>query len=148
MPFEPDIIVSEPEGFGITLVVKVRTSAEGIEELERQLKKYMVGMGSPVGMLVTPEHLWLYRDQYLSKSQDSVAKVGEFDVRNIFRGVPSRDASAFEQQVQSWLEGLSSESGLRKLPPKLRAAAEFYIVPAILHGEIRAGHPRSSLSPS
>jgi hypothetical protein len=56
------------------------------------------------------------------------------------------DAQAFEQLVQSWLEGLATESGLRELPTELRSTAQLYIVPAVTKGAVRAGHPRLSLS--
>jgi hypothetical protein len=104
-------------------------------------------MRCPVGVLVTPERLWLFRDRYLSSSEDSITQVGEFDVRSVLNFEHARtgraDALAFEQLVQSWLEGLATESGLRELPSP---AAQLYIVPAISQGAIRAGHPRPSLS--
>jgi hypothetical protein len=150
MAFEPDIIVTGPEGSEIALVVEVKMQLRDVQDSERQLKRYMLGMGSPVGLLITPERLWLYRDQYLSSSENSIARVGEFDVSKIlnFELAKSRqnDALAFEQLVQSWLEGLSTESGLRELPNLLKSAVQMYIVPAISQGTVRAGHPRPSLS--
>ena len=150
MAFEPDIVVSGAESSEIALVAEVKTSLGDIENSKLQLKKYMAAMRCPVGLLVTPERLWLFRDQYLSSSEDSITEVAEFNVKSIlnFDQVrPGRgDALAFEQLVQSWLESLSTESGLRKLPSELRPAAQLYIVPAVSQGTIRAGHPRSSLS--
>jgi hypothetical protein len=108
----------------------------------------MAGMGAPVGLLVTPELLRLYRDEYLSESADSIAEVGEFDVRGVLKSEANTgaDPAAFERTVQSWLEGLSSESSLRDLPLGLRRAAQMFLVPAILQGTVRAGQPRASLS--
>jgi hypothetical protein len=150
MGFTPDIIVTGPDGLDIALVAGVKTSPTGLDEWERQLKKYMAGMHASVGLLVTPERLWLYKDQYLSRSEDSIVRAGEFNVRDLLSfencGARSRDAAVFEQAVQSWLEGLSTESGLRELSPELRAATKMYIVPAISDGTIRAGHPRPSLT--
>jgi hypothetical protein len=146
MAFEPDIIVTGPEGLEIALVVAVKTDLRGLETSEQQLKKFMASMGSPVGILVTPERLRLYRDQYLSSlensGENSITKVSEFDVRSVFDSAQAGNKVAFERLVQSWLEGLSTESGLRELPPELRVAAQRYIVPAISQGAIRAGHPR------
>jgi hypothetical protein len=150
MAFEPDIIVVGPESSEIALVVDVKTDLRDRETAEHQLKKFMSAMGCPVGLLVTPQRLWLYRDRYLAASEDSITQVGEFDLKRVLRFEPSgashKDAFAFEELVQSWLEGLASESGLRELPSELRRAAELHIVPAISQGTIRAGHPRSSLS--
>ncbi len=65
MAFEPDIIVTGPEPSEIALIAEVKTSPLSIDESERQLKNYMAAIGSPVGILVTPEHLRIYHDQYL-----------------------------------------------------------------------------------
>ena len=142
MAFEPDIIVTGPENSEIALVVEVKTNVRGLEVSEQQLKKFMVAMRSPVGLLVTPDRLLLYRDEYLSSSEDSITKVGEFDIRNVLNFPQSGDELALERLVQSWLEGLSTESGLRELPPEFRGAAQRFLVPAISQGAIRAGHPR------
>jgi hypothetical protein len=105
----------------------------------------MAAVSSPVGLLITPEHLWIYRDRYLS-SDDSVIRVGEFNVKGVFQFAKSGNAAAdglgFERQVQSWLETLSTESGLKQLTPELRRAAQMYIVPALTQGSVRSGHPR------
>ena len=150
MAFEPDIIVTGPESPEIALVVEVKTNIRDLESTERQLKTYMAAMRCPVGLLVTPQHLWLYRDRYLASSEDSISRVGEFDVTSVLNFKQSdaerSDAVAFEGLVQSWLEDLATESGLRKLPSEFRRAAQLYIVPAISQGIVRAGHPRSSLS--
>jgi len=150
MAFEPDIVVTDPESAQFALVVEVKAESRGLGESVRQLKTFMLGAGCPIGLLVTPERLWILRDQYLSSSEDSIAEVGEFDVKDVLNFRPSgaagRDALAFERLVQSWIEGLSTESGLRELPAGLRGAAEMYIVPAISQGVVRAGHPRYSLS--
>jgi hypothetical protein len=142
MAFEPDIIVTGPEGSEIALVVEVKMNLRDLKTAEQQLKTFMAAMRTPIGLLVTPDRLLLYRDQYLPSSEESIAKVGEFDVRNLLKSAQAGDELAFERLVQSWLEGLSTESGLRELSPELRGAVQRYIVPAISHGEIRAGHPR------
>jgi hypothetical protein len=150
MAFEPDIIVTGADSSEITLVAEVKTSLHDIESSKLQLKKFMAAMRCPIGLLVTPERLWLFRDRYLSSSEDSIMQVAEFDVKSVLKFAQDRagraDALAFEQLVQSWLEGLATESGLRELPSELKPAVQLYIVPALSQGSIRAGHPRSSLS--
>lgn len=150
MAFEPDIIVTGTESSELTLVAEARISLRDIERSKLQLKKFMVAMRCPVGLLVTPERLWLFRDRYLSSSEDSITQVAEFDVKSVLNFEPVRaghtEALAFEQRVQSWLEGLATETGLRELPSELKRDAQLYIVPAISQGTIRAGHPRVSLS--
>lgn len=146
MAFEPDIIVTGPEPSEIALVAEVKTTSRSIDDSERQLKNYMAAVGSPVGLLVTPERLRIYRDQYLPSPGDSIVRVGDFNVKDLLRfekiGNATADALGFERQVQSWLETLSTESGLDELTPELRRAAQMYIVPALTQGSVRSGHPR------
>ncbi len=148
MALEPDIIVTGPEASDIALVVEVKTSVPDLESSERQLKTYMSAMRSPVGLIVTPQRLWLYRDRYLGTSLDSIVRVAEFDVDNVLNfehsGISRKDALEFERLVQAWLESLGTEAGLRELPTELRRAVQSYIVPAISQGAVRAGHPRLS----
>jgi hypothetical protein len=150
MAFQPDIIVTGAESSEIALVAEAKTSIRDIESSKLQLKKFMAAMRCPLGLLVTPERLWLFRDQYLSSSEDSIKQVAEFDVKKVLNFELTRtgggEALAFEQLVQSWLEGLATESGLRELPSELRSAAQLYIVPAVSQGTIRAARPRLSLS--
>lgn len=146
MAFGPDIIVTDPDAFEMLLVVEVLTSARELEESERQLKSYMADVRSPIGLLVTPERLRIYRDRYLAPGEDSVSQVGEFDVKAMFgvhagRTSPS-DEFAFEREVQAWLESLSMESALSQLQPKFRSAIQRYILPALLEGIVSSAHPR------
>ncbi len=149
MAFEPDIIVTGPEPAEIALVAEVKTGIRSLHDSERQLKNYMAAVSAPVGLLVTPEHLRIYRDQYIP-SGDSIVRVGEFNLTNILRfeksGNAVADALGFERQVQSWLETLSTESGLEELTLEFRRAAQMYIVPALTQGSVRSGHPRLSIT--
>jgi Uma2 family endonuclease len=146
MASEPDIIVTGPDASDVALIVEVKLSNQTLEDSERQLKAYMAALGSPVGLLVTPQRLQLYQDRYLPSLEDSIARVGDFDVNNILRFRSTQNVQAdsfdFERSVQSWLEGLSTESGLKALSPELRRAAQRYIVPALAQGIVRSGHPR------
>jgi hypothetical protein len=149
LAFEPDIIVTVAEGSEISLVAEVKTSLRDLEASKLQLKKFMAGMRCPVGLLVTPERLLLFRDRYLSSSTDSIAEIGEFDVKGVLnfklRPGPAQSLK-FEQLVQSWLERLATESGLCDLPPGLRRVVQLDILPAISQSPVRAGHPSSAPS--
>jgi hypothetical protein len=148
MPFEPDIIVTDSEG-SVALVAEAKTILRDLAETERQLKRYMVGMRCPVGLIVTPQTLCLYTDQYLSTSEDSVRSVATFDITNVLRFEPAhsgkRDEYAFEEAVQSWLENLTLEPEFRRLPENLAQAIQNYVLPALFRGAVRAAHPRHSL---
>ena len=142
MPFGPDIVVSDPESSDIVLVVEAKTSERNLPTSESQLKRYMVGMHCPVGILVTPKRFRLYRDRYLGTSEDSITQVADFDTKHVLKFEISEHDRGGEYQfvrlIQAWLEGLNSEAGLRQLPDDLRRAAQLYIFPAVSQGVVRA----------
>ena len=146
MAFGPDIIVTDPESSDIVLVVEVKTSERNLRTSESQLRRYMVGMRCPVGILVTPKRFRLYRDRYLGTSDDSITQVAEFDTKHVLKskisGDDREDEYKFVRFVQAWLEGLNSEAGLRELPDDLRRAAQLYVFPAVSQGVVRARRPR------
>jgi hypothetical protein len=149
MAFEPDIIVTGSDAPEIALVVKTTTDSRSVPELERQLKTFMMGMSSPLGMLVTPERLWLYRDRYLPFPNESIARIGDFDMQPVFhleQAGKQMAAPVFEQFVQSWLEGLSTDASANGLPPDMKRAVKTYIVPAVAQGQVRAAHLRLQLT--
>jgi hypothetical protein len=137
MTFQPDIIVSGPDG--LTLVVDAETSLPNLEQTEEQLVRYMLGMHCPAGILVTPNRMRLYRDLYASPP--SVELVGEFDTQVLWRQRPPEDASSFELFVQQWLENLA-QLPTKDLPRNVAEALREYILPAVTSGEVHAAHPR------
>lgn len=150
MPFEPDIIVINRDAHDLALVVEVKPQLVDVEAAERQLRRYMFGMGCPVGMLVTPRTLRLYHDRYKEYGEGSVEFVGEFPIETLFAadfavaktsGAATRSFD-LENVVQSWLERLADGAKLSALPEPLRRAIEDHVLPALSHGEVRAARPR------
>src|SRR5437762_1695493 len=107
MTFRPDIVINTPEG--TTLVVEVKMHLPNLRGTEDGLKRYMVGMQCPVGLLVTPERIWLYRDSYSSRTPESVELVGVFDAKSLWRQPPPLDEVRFEVFVQDWLRDLTEQ---------------------------------------
>lgn len=111
-------------------MVEVKATSRGLVNAERQLTNYMAAMHSPVGTLVTPEKLWLYRNQCLPDSEESIRRVGGFNVGNLLRFDAERGirnaAMDSENAVQSWIESFTTESGLRGLPIELRRVATIH----------------------
>lgn len=111
----------------------------------------MIGNRCPLGIIVTPETLRIYRDTYRGEDDASIVRVGEFSIVGLFGPVaaPTEQAASlsmrgmrFDDLVQAWLETLRSPSALLRLPVDLRAALEEHVVPALFEGEIRAARPR------
>lgn len=140
MAFEPDIVITSPEG--ITLVVEAKVTLRNLPHTEQELKQYMVQMRCPIGLLITPEHMWVYRDFYTFDSAQSVRRVGEFDVAKLWHQKPPAQGAAFEAFVQQWLEDLVAEYPNPELPKELNEALGEYILPAVATGDMRAAHVR------
>jgi hypothetical protein len=142
MPFQPDILVtSADEPRGVTLVIEAKVNLPDLERTEAQLKQYMVHMQCPIGMLITPERMWLYRDSYSTRAPDSIKRVGEYNIKSLWREPPPTEGTLFEVFVQHRLEDLA-KTPAQGLPGDLREALREYILPAIATGDVRAAHPR------
>ena len=132
MAFEPDIVVTSGDGSEFLLVVETKSHEQDLARAEAQLKDYMTAVRSPIGLLVTPKQLRIFRDRYLPSRETSVEEVGTFDVSELFSSYSKdagRDASLrFENDVQNWLESLSAYNIVAQLPTELRRAVELTIV--------------------
>ena|SRR5579871_200489 len=137
--FRPDIIVTGDDGF--RLVVEAKLRLPDLDESEQQLKQYMRRMHCPTGLLVTPKHMWVYRDFYTTESPESIERIGDFDMTGVWQQTPPADAASFEDFVQQWLE-----RNAQQLPPNLPSGIGQVlredILAAVAGGQIRAAHPR------
>jgi hypothetical protein len=139
MAFQPDIIVTGPDG--VMLVVEAKVRLPNLELSEEQLKRYMSGMQCPTGVLITPEHIWVCRDLYTTRTPQSIQRIGEFDTKGLWQQPPPSEPMLFEDFVQRWLERLAQQPA-QELPPNIRRTFREYVIPAVTNGELRAAHPR------
>jgi len=139
MAFRPDILVTTPDG--VALVIEAKVALPDLRRTEQQLKQYMRGMQCPTGVLIASERMWLYRDSFTGRSRESVRRVGEFDVKSLWRQPPPRQGANFESFVQRLFEDLAKEPS-SDVPDDLREPLREYILPAVISGEVRAAHPR------
>ena len=139
MAFEPDILVNSPGGR--VMVIEAKVAMNDLPRTEEALKRYMIDMQYPFGLLVTPEKVRVYRDFYSSLLSTSVRKVEEFEGAQIWPENPPLQAPAFEAFVQQWIESLVDYPA-DSLPPQFKDIVQVYVLPAIAGGEVRAAHPR------
>jgi hypothetical protein len=137
--FEPDIIISTPDGR--LMVIEAKVLMYDLRHTEEALKRYMIAMQYPFGLLITPEKGWVYRDSYSSLSPASIQQVEEFDSVPIWRQNPPREPLEFEAFVQRWIEDLA-DFPAQSLPPQLKDIVQGYVLPAITAGGVKAAHPR------
>jgi hypothetical protein len=152
MSFTPDIVVTTEDSSRILMIVETKLTLTDLERLESALKKYMIGMGSPVGLIVSPEQLALYRDRYTGRSEESVKRIGIYPMPKMwtrFRPVDSGSSESlqnrglrFEDAVQSWLEALPAAGVAKDFSAETRDALMEYVLPAVSEGTVRAAGPR------
>jgi hypothetical protein len=139
MAFQPDILITTPDGR--LMVIEAKVAMIDLPRTEEALKQYMVAMQYPFGLLITPEKGWVYRDFYSSLSPASVRQVEAFDSSRMWRQDPPRQGLKFEAFVQQWIEDLA-DFPTESLPPQLKDIVQDYVLPAIAAGEVTAAHPR------
>src|SRR5260370_31162644 len=129
MAFHPDILVTSPEESRVAIVIEAKVHIPDLERTEQELKQYMVGMQCPVGLLITPEHLRLYRDFYTDRSARSVQRIGEYNATLLWAQPPPHDEARFEIFVQHCLPPTPDQPTPR-LPPDIGQAVPAYDAPA------------------
>lgn len=154
MSFEPDIIVTDEDSPRWRMVVEAKACLGDRKHAESTLKRYMLAMGAPLGLIVSPSHLAIYRDSFRDFSDDSIELVGDFDIpADSFPSTIGRESRgeyvkraeagfAFEHDVQAWLEEIASSHEIHGFVPEARSALAEHVLPALSGGVIRAAGPR------
>lgn len=148
MPAQADIIVSSPDSTEVKLVVEAKLQTPNLPETERQLKDFMLQVRCPLGLIVSPKRLWVYLDRFTSYSEDSIERIGEFDITGMIKfNLPYQPSTGvgviFENAVQAWLEDLSNTVTRGQVKDhKLLQIISHYILPAVETGVVRAAGPR------
>jgi hypothetical protein len=145
VPAHADIIVSSPDATEVKLVVEAKLRIPDLPATERQIRNFMLQLRCPLGLLVSPERLLVYLDRFTSDSEDSIERIGDFDITGLVKIRPSAatDGVAFENAVQAWLEDLSSSTMRGRVKDaRLLEIINHYILPAVETGVVRAAGPR------
>jgi hypothetical protein len=126
-------------------VVEAKLQTPNLQETEHQLKNFMLQLRCPLGLLVSPQRLWVYLDRFTSYSEDSIERLGEFDIKGLIKfHLPATGGGvAFENAVQAWLEDLTGDTMRGQVKDsKLQEVINHYILPAVETGVVRAAGPR------
>ena len=142
VPFNPDIVVTEPGSSHVLVIIEAKIGGSKPES-EAQLKRYMWEMSCPTGLLVSPRSMALFRNWFTDYSSDSIKKLGEYPSPRSWGHLADRKSGAeFETRVQNWLESLRKGVGAGELPQETREALSEYVLPSLMNGEIHAAGPR------
>jgi hypothetical protein len=147
MPAEIDIVVSSPDSTEARLIVETKLVLRDRSAAVNRLRTAMLQMSCPVGLLLTPEKMWVYADTFESARPDSIESVGEFKIGHLLGFTPTESspngARLFESRVQKWLEDLPRTATQDRVADKrLWQVLNRYVLPAIETGEVRAAAPR------
>jgi hypothetical protein len=146
----PDIIVTSADSPRVLIAVAALLDNRALESATHQLRHYMVKMSCPVGLVVLPEELYLYRNRYTGADEKAIDEIAHYQLGNVFQMFahlsagkpPVTKGDLFESYVQEWLEHLPNSSELERLPAELKDALETHIVPVLENGTVRATGPR------
>lgn len=146
MAFHPDIVVLSSESPQILLAVEAKTMEADAANLSNQLKQYLLRMSCPLGLIVYPGSVSLYRNEFSALGAESIREVGTFRFRVPPWGVRELEQGGerdFERRVQTWLEQLARTSEVSAGSPEMKIAFENYVLPALSGARIRAAGPRT-----
>ncbi|HTW31973.1 MAG TPA: hypothetical protein VMD76_09855 [Candidatus Sulfotelmatobacter sp.] len=149
MPAGVDIIVRSFDSTEVKLVVETKLTVQNLKAAEEQLKSSMLHLSCPVGLIITPQKMWVYADRFTSTDGTSIQAAGEFAISHLLRYKPAGSERAteegrrFENIVQQWLEALPRTATREYVGDRrLWEALSKHVLPAIETGEVRAAAPR------
>ena len=150
----PDILITASDSPRVLVAVEARLDHQRLENAILQLKRYLVQMSCPVGLLVLPDELYLYRNKYTGIHESDVEQIGRYSLGGLFEGFrwesekqsPQERGRLFESYVQNWLERLPWGRGMDELTPELKRDLETHVAPALEAGIVRAAGPRERWS--
>lgn len=125
----------------VLLVAEVKRSIPDRESAEGSLRRYMLDRRCSLGLLVTPEKTWIYRDTYADFTPSSVQLVGEYPTNELLDvDAAPHDEAALQSAVREWLDRLALgwPSALPRTPAT-RAPVLQYLVPEVTEGRVQSG---------
>jgi hypothetical protein len=149
MPFVPDIVVTGTDTPKVLVAVEAKTEETDFRRAATEVREYLFRMSSPVGLLVFPQRLWIFRNTYSGADEKAVEQLGPYELPDAVwknAGVdPQSKGYHFEASVQALLEHLAATHEIQNASPQLVSALETYVLPSLSFGIVRAAGPRPSL---
>lgn len=144
MASTPDVIVTaDYSPATIVLVAEAKEETGNLDEVAVSLKHYMLQMSCPVGIILTPQTLRIYKNRFLGRAEDSIQLVGDFPSGELFklRQPAAEVESALKSTLVQWLDELANTGQVRVSDPRLKSAIGEYILPAVSGGFVSIAHP-------
>jgi len=143
MPVWPDIVITKPDSPDVLLAIEVKAEVAGARGGEAQIKDYMVHQSCPVGMLVTHEDTFFFRNRYTGYEPETIQKIGQCRTNELLSAMPDVPLVTEDlvRRVEQWLENVQVGSR-QPWPPSALEAIETCVLPVVRCGVIRAAGPR------
>lgn len=127
----------------IALVAEAKGATANLDESALQLKEYMLLTGCPVGIILTPQVLRIYKYRFLGRTEDPIELVGDFPSGEVFaaQGVAAGPESAIESTLIEWLDELAQTGQVAVTDQGLNSAISEHILPAVTGGRVSIAHP-------
>lgn len=87
----PDIIVTSTDPPRVLIAVAALLDNRALESATHRLRHYMVKMSCPVGLVVLPGELYIYRNRYTGADEKAIDEIGHFQLGNAFQNVRAPD---------------------------------------------------------
>lgn len=143
MVLTPDVIVTtDYSPATIALVGDAKGTTANLDEAALQLKEYMLLMGCPVGIILTPQVLRIYKYRFLGRTQDPIELVGDFPSGELFEAGEPVAETAVESTLVGWLDELAQAGQVAVSDQRLKSAIDEHILPAVSGGRVSIVHPR------
>ena len=139
MTFEPDILVTSEDSSRVLMIVEAKLRPTSRTPSELQLKRYMWSSRCPVGLVVHPRHVSIFRDSFRREDESAIEDVGTFPIPTI---EAYGNEQAFEVSVQRWLESIQHKTGVGDWDATSWEAISEIVLPVLRSGSLRAAHPR------
>jgi hypothetical protein len=142
MTFTPDVIVTAPDSSSVTLVGEVKREGTNLDEASKPLRNYMLRMRCPVGIILTPRILRIYKDRFIGQTEASIEMIGDFPGKELLKTrSANRSEHAIESALVQWLDELAHTGQVYVSDLKLKSAIDDYILPAVSGGVVSIAHP-------
>jgi hypothetical protein len=147
MPFVPDIVVTGPDSPRILVAVEAKTDETQFEDAAKQIRYYLSRMSRPLGLIVFPARVWVFRNTYSGLDESAVQQLGPFELpKDLWEPTsysPGSSEARFEEAVQDWLERLATAHDTGKNSSEFQSILEQWVLPSLTSGVVRAAGPRT-----
>lgn len=146
MSTAPDFVVMDRRFPDARLVVEVKRQVGDPGWTTAQVAHFMRRLNASLGLVVSPERMWVLRDLYLSDDPGDVRVLGEenLDPSDWPGRDPNQTSAEFEDTVRRWLQDLATTgSSVWGPSPNRHPILLDWVLPMLRHARVQSSRPIS-----